>query len=115
MDIMKYKSIAELDLRIENIVKRNVKHYYTDWKHYDRPKYMKLKGSDRWIDKSLLLIVRECGTYLYTIEELSTSDWARTVSTYYGDNANYYNIDLEKLTINKIDFSTIQDFIRKTA
>lgn len=115
MENMKYKSIADLDIRIENTVKKHVKSYYTDWKHYDRPKYMRLKGSDRWIDKSLLLIVRECGTYLYTLEELSTSDWARTVSTYYGENANYYNIDLEKLTINKVDFSTIQDFIKKTA
>ena len=112
---MKYKTISELDLRIENIVKRTVKAYYTDWKHYDRPKYMKCKGSNRWIDKGLLLIVRECGTYLYTIEELSTSDWARTVSTYYGDKAKYYSIDLDKLTINKIDFSAVQDIIRKTA
>lgn len=112
---MRYNTIDELDSRIENIIKRNVKHYYTDWKNLDRPKYMKLKGSTAWIDKGLLLIVRECGTYLYTLTELSTSDWARTVSTYYGDNAKYYNIDLDKLTIKKIDFDAVQAFVRRTA
>ena len=42
---MVYATQNEIDNRIEKIVKRKVKAYYTDWKNYDRPYYMKLKGS----------------------------------------------------------------------
>ena len=35
---MKYPNIDSLDQRIEAIISRTVKHYYTDWKNYDRPK-----------------------------------------------------------------------------
>ena len=100
---MKYNTINELDARIENIIKRNVKYYYTDWKNYDRPKYMKLKGSSRWIDKGLVLIVRDCGTYLFTLEELATRPTAAAIYEYYYQQEtgnHYYTIDLEKLTIN---------------
>ena len=112
---MRYNTIDQLDARIESIVKRNVKHYYTDWKNYDRPKYMRLKGSDRWIDKGLILIVRECGTYLYTLEEVAINEFARTVCSYYGENALYYSIDLNMLTINNYSFEHMTEFLRKTA
>lgn len=109
---MKYNTIDLLDLHIENIVKRHVKHYYTDWKNYDRPYYMKLKGSPRKADKKLILIVRDCGTYLYTIDELYNYDFGRTVCTYYGESASYYSIDIDNLTCKKMSFNEVKQVIR---
>ena len=102
---MKYKTIQELDSRIERIVRKKIECYYTDWKNYDRPYYMQLKGSDRREDKKLLLIVRTCGSYLYTLEQLKTYEFAATVYEYYytQDHGDYYIIDLDRLSIEKID------------
>lgn len=99
---MKYKTINELDQRIENIISRTVKHYYTDWKNYDRPKYMGLKGSDKKEDKKVILIARECGTYLVKISDMAAGDdWANTLYDYFinQEKADYYFIDIEKLII----------------
>jgi len=101
---MKYKNIDLLDNRIENIIKKTVKHYYTDWKNYDRPKYMHYKGSNKIEDKSLILIARECGTYLIrTVDLLDKNSWASTLYNYFHnqEKAYFYNIDIEKLTVVK--------------
>lgn len=99
---MKYKTIEELDTKIENIVKRTVKHYYSDWKDYDRPKYMGLKGSEDQDDKHLILLVRPCGTWLLRQCDVDNKvEWAKSVFDYYhtADKSDYYYIDLEALTI----------------
>ena len=100
-----YDNINDLDARIENIIKRTVKSYYTDWKNYDRPKYMGLKGSRDRKDKTLILIARRYGTYLYTLDEIANYTFAATVYDYYQDHegSNYYLIDLQTLGIAKID------------
>lgn len=101
---MRYKTIEELDARLESIVRKTVKHYYTDWKNYDRPKYMGFKGSNDRHDKDLILIVRECGTYLIRTEDARTPEsWADTLYNYFQDNehATYYRMDLNKLTLEK--------------
>lgn len=105
---MRYKNINDLDARIERIIKSTVKHYYSDWKNYDRPKYMKLKGSRDRLDKQLILIVRECGTYLLTINAIETSEGAAAIYEYYQtqEHADYYFIDLDRLTIAKIEPGT---------
>lgn len=92
---MRYASEIEMDNKIERIVKAKVKYYYTDWKNYDRPKYMGIKGSKA---RQMILIVRTCGTYLFTTEELKDYDFAKTVYEYYMDyeSADYYYIDLDK-------------------
>lgn len=103
--IMKYNTINELDARIERIIKKTVKHYYTDWKNYDRPKYMALKGSTDKKDKTAILIVRECGTYLLTNDSIDYNVSANTLYNYYQtqERADYYMIDLERLTITKYE------------
>ena len=98
---MKYSNIEELDARIERIIDSNVKNYYTDWKNHDRPKYMKLKGSEDRKDKQMILIARECGTYLLTLDQILTNISAACIYEYYQDNedANYYYINLEDFTV----------------
>lgn len=103
---MKYKTINELDQRIENIISRTVKHYYTDWKNYDRPKYMGLKGSDKKEDKKVILIARSCGTYLVRIEDIKNNDdWAVTLYKYFQEqeHATYYYININNYEVKKID------------
>ena len=100
---MKYSNINELDARIEKIIRRKVTAYYTDWKNYDRPKYMKYKGSSDRQDKKLVLIVRECGTYLLKSEDIRTKESASAIYDYYHtqESADYYLIDLDRLEIKK--------------
>lgn len=100
-----YNNINDLDNRIENIIKRTVKHYYTDWKNYDRPKYMALKGSRDRKDKTMILIARECGTYLLTLDDIASRESAAVIYDYYQtqERATYYLIDLQTLGIARID------------
>jgi hypothetical protein len=103
---MRYPSIEALDNRIEKIIDSTVKHYYTDWKNYDRPKYMKFKGSADAADKDLILIARECGTYLIRTEDIKTgNEWAKTLVEYFQtqESADYYHININKLEVKKID------------
>ena len=108
---MKYPSIDLLDLRVEKIISSTVKHYYTDWKHYDRPKYMKCKGSADKADKELILIARTCGTYLVKMADIKTGDnWANTLIEYYQtqEHATYYYINITTLEARKIDPASIK-------
>lgn len=101
---MKYKTIDELDARVERIIDKTVKHYYTDWKNYDRPKYMVMKGSRDRDDKKLILIARECGTYLIRQCDVDNHDsWAETLWKYYHEQerSSFYFIDLDNLTVVK--------------
>lgn len=106
---MKYKSIDLLDAKIERIISRNVKYYYTDWKNYDRPYYMKLKGIK---EKNIILIVRESGTYLYTLDDLYNYEFSRTVCTYYGESVKYYSIDLINLELKQLKFEEVKHLIK---
>ena len=93
---MKYPNINALDTRVEKIISSTVKHYYTDWKNYDRPKYMKFKGSSDQADKKMILIARTCGTYLIRLEDIKAGDnWAVTLYNYFQEqeHGNYYFID----------------------
>lgn len=106
---MKYNNINELDARIENIIKKTVENYYTDWKNYDRPKYMRFKGSADQDDKKLILLARRYGTYLIKTADIKAGDdWATTLYNYYQDQerTTYYYIDLETLECKKIDPAT---------
>ena len=116
--MMKYKNIDELDARIERIVKKAVESYYTDWKNYDRPKYMGLKGSKERKDKTMILIVRKCGTYLFTLDQIRTREFAATVYEYYhtiDSNRGYFLINLNRLTIEKIDPAEYGKELKKAA
>ena len=110
---MKYQNIDALDARIEKIIKGTVKHYYTDWKNYDRPKYMGLKGSKKAEDRKIILIARECGTWLYSLDQIATNEPAATVYKYYytQDRGDYYLIDLDRMEITRIDPEAYRDKI----
>lgn len=103
---MKYNNIDALDARIEKIIKTTVKFYYTDWKNYDRLKYMKCKGSRRAEDKTLILIARKCGTYLLRQADIDAGAGARDIFEYYTQyepaGSTFYKIDIDALTIKKI-------------
>lgn len=101
----KYKTIDELDARIERIIKNKLEAYYTDWKNYDRPKYMKMKGSRNRDEKQIMIIARQCGCYLFTLEELKNYAFAMTCLEYYGgnDKNDFYLVNLDRLTIEKIN------------
>lgn len=108
---MKYNTIQDLDSRIENIIKRTVKHYITDWTQYDRPKYNGFKESSERADKEFYLIARTCGTYLVRIEDINAgNEWANAIIDYYRTQnpATYYYINLNKLEVKKIDPKTIK-------
>ena len=108
---MRYPNIDAMDARVEKIISSTVKHYYTDWKHYDRPKYMKFKGSEDQADKTMVLIARECGTYLIRVEDIKAGDdWANTLYSYFHtqETGTYYLIDLNHLEVKKIDPETYE-------
>jgi len=114
----KYKTIDELDARIERIIKKTVESYYTDWKHYDRPKYMKRKGSKDKEDKKMILIARKCGTYLLRTADIETREATRAIYDYYyqqSSDSHYYLINLDRLTIEKIDPAEYIKEVRKAA
>lgn len=118
---MKYKTIDELDQAIERRIKRKVQHYYTDWKNYDRPRYMRYKGSNARQDKEIIIIARECGTYIYTVKAIQDAyqiykedndrhtfkDWEYSVYDYYADapteGSEYLYINLNTLELKKIE------------
>lgn len=102
---MKYSDIDSLDQRIEKVIDSTVKHYYSDWSKYDRPKYMGFKGSEDKADKDLVLIARENGTYLVRCEDVKKgNDWACTIYDYFQnqEKADYYHIDINNLECTRI-------------
>ena len=103
---MRYTNIDALDARIEKIISQVVKHYYSDWKKYDRPKYMAFKGSSDRKDKEFILIARECGTYIVrTADVYGGNDWATTIYEYYQkqERGSYYYVNIDRLECKKID------------
>ena len=100
-----YGSIDELDAVLEKIVSNTVKHFYTDWKNHDRPKYMRMKGSSDSADKKLVLLARTCGTYLLRQADVETEDdCASQIFKYFTtqEPSQIYNIDLENLSIERV-------------
>ena len=102
---MRYQNIDNLDAGLEAIVSETVKHYYTDWKNYDRPKYMCLKGSKDRLDREFYLIVRACGTWIVTKRDYLERECMRTVFDYYRDQerSTYYRVDLDSKVIVKVN------------
>jgi hypothetical protein len=97
----KYKNVDDLKKRIENIVKRETKHYMSDWTDYDRPKLERCIRSDEKKDKKLVLLARTCGTYLLYMDGIEENPIYR----YYVDTKytalKYYDIDIDKLTVTE--------------
>jgi hypothetical protein len=66
---------------------------------------MGLKGSRDRKDKTAVLIARKCGTYLLTLDDIATRPSAAAIYEYYQtqEQGDYYLIDIDRLTIERID------------
>lgn len=101
---MTYENVNALDQAIEHVVKRTTKNYYSDWKHYDRPKYMTMKYSPNRQDKDLILIARECGTYLLNVKNDPVQ---KDICHYFAaiernPKDQFYFINIDKMELIKI-------------
>ena len=100
---MTYTTKEAMIDRIERIVKKTVKHYISDWTEYDRPKLIKCLASNERDDKELILIARDCGTYLLRVADTKEKDSAAaSILEYYKEqeaSAKFYNINLQTLNI----------------
>lgn len=113
---MKLKSIDLLDKKIESIIDFRVKSYYSDWKKYDRLKYMVKKGSEDKQEKKLILIARTAGTYLFSEKELENYNFAFTCLDYYFNQERYsswfYYIDIDSLEFKKLTDNEVAKMIK---
>ena len=109
----KFKNIDELHAFLELRASAIIKHYFTDWKNHDRPEVMKHSGEK---SKEVYIIFRECGSYLYSRDELTDMrrDFPAVVMDYYKTDktALYYKVDFCKLTAEKIPAGLPEDIRR---
>ena len=115
---MKYPNIDALDSAIERAAKRIIKHYYTDWKNYDRPAYMGYKGSQDRDKKHILVLFRESGSYIFSDFDFKDRKTPGEIVSYYINYENdsktkYYFIDLEKLTLTKTEPETVKAYLKQ--
>lgn len=109
-----YKTFDEIMATLDRLVKRQVKHYLTDWTDYDIPRLNESMASTDRSDKKLTLIVRDCGTWLiYTDDINKPGTGANTIFNYYKPGGvgshrtkpeKFYNIDLLSFTIVQLKF-----------
>ena len=119
-----YKNTSEILMTLDNIINKHVKHYKTDWDQHDRPKFQTCINSKNLDDKKLILIARDCGTWLLYASEINKPDsTARTIYNYYlpggPDNPKrnpnkYYRIDLLALTIEILNLDEKGHIIKRT-
>ena len=98
-----FKTIDELHTAIEKKADKIIKQYYTDFKNYDRPEIMRHTGAKT---REVYLILRESGSYIYSLEELLNLDreFPVVVMDYYTNDktAHYYKIDFSRFTLEEI-------------
>lgn len=110
----RFSNIDDLHTYLEKLAKKTIKSYYTDWKNYDRPALMRATGNR----ETVYIILREYGSYLYTVDDLINHDFPAVVMDYYTDEKrnHYYKVDLYNLTIEKIPNKYPEDLkLRKAA
>lgn len=99
----RFADIDSLHAYIEKKARQIIRHYYTDWKNYDRPSMMKATGAK---EKEVYVILRDCGSYFYLAEELTdpTRDFPITVMDYYTSDksARYFKVNFRDLVIEEI-------------
>lgn len=101
---MTYTTKEALINRIDRIITGTVKHYMSDWTELDRPKLIRWLASDKRDDKQLLLIARDCGTYLLRMVDVNNKEHeASVINEYYreqeDDSCKFYMIDLNRMQI----------------
>ncbi len=117
-----YKTFDEIMTTLDRLVKRQVKHYLTDWTDYDIPRLNESMASTDKSDKKLTLITRDCGTWLIYTDDISKpGTGANTIFNYYKPGGvgssrrnpeKFYNIDLSALTITQIRFDANGNIIK---
>lgn len=110
----KYKDFADFMQALENLVKKYVKHYKSDFYNYDIARLEENNASKKLIDKKLTFIVRECGTWLiYTDDINKPGTGANTIYNYYlpcgidnpvKNRNRYYNLNLLDYSIKPLKF-----------
>lgn len=96
----RFDTIDALHAYIERQARRTIKHYYTDWKNYDRPAMMKATGEKT---TAVYIILRESGSYLYTADDLKREYPAAVMNYYTQDStAKYYKVDFKHYTAERI-------------
>jgi len=110
----KYKDFADFMQALENLVKKYVKHYKSDFYNYDIARLEENNASKELTDKKLTFIVRECGTWLIYTDDISKpGTGANTIYNYYlpcgPDNPKkspnrYYNLNLLDYSIKPLKF-----------
>lgn len=109
----KFSNIDELHAFLERRAKQIIKHYFSDWKNMDRPEVMKHTGERT---TEVYIIFRECGSYLYSREELTDMrrEFPAVVMDYYKTDktAIYYKVDFCRLTAEKIPAGLPEDIKR---
>lgn len=110
----KYKNFADFMQALENLVKKYVKHYKSDFYNYDIARLEENNASKELTDKKLTFIVRDCGTWLiYTDDINKPGTGANTIYNYYlpcgidnpAKNRNrYYNLNLLDYSIKPLKF-----------
>lgn len=114
---MKFQDIDALDQAIERTAKRIIKHYYTDWKNYDRPAYMGFKGAEEKEKKHILILFREMGSYIFSEWDFMDRKAPAEIINYYLNlestrvNA-YYFVDLERLTMTRAKEAEVARYIK---
>jgi hypothetical protein len=112
---MKYSNIDELDTAIERRADHYIKAYYTDWKNYDRPTYMGYKGSQDRNKKHILIMFRECGSYIFSDYDFKDRKSPAEIVSYYLDYESktaYFFVDLEKLTLTKASPEAVREYVK---
>lgn len=103
----RFTSIDEIHAYIERQAKRIIKHYYTDWKNYDRLALMRATGERA----TIYVILRECGSYLFTAADLERENPKIIMDYYAGDStAKYYKLDLRAYTAEAIPAGLPKEF-----
>lgn len=114
---MRYQDINALDEAIERRADRYIKHYYSDWKNYDRPAYMGYKGASERTKKHILILFREMGSYIFSDWDFLDRKAPAEIIDYYltqDRHGNYYFfVDLEKLTLKKASEEEVRNYITK--
>ena len=107
----KFINIDDLHAYLEKQASRTIKHYFTDWKNYDRPEVMRHTGLKT---RAVYIILREAGSYLYTREDLHRNFPAAVMDYYtnYG-KAKYFKVDFDRLTVERIPAGLPEDIRRE--
>ena len=107
----KYKDFNEFMAALTKLAKKQVNHYYTDFTDYDIPRLEKLNASKEKSEKRLIIILRDCGTWLIFADDIRNPETtSHTIYNYYLPNGvdnpkrnpnKYYYLNLLEIGFHK--------------